>query len=141
MFHLNKRVKGFLVGFISILIFSVSTLVLAKDACTTNDKQKIMYPTNYHFAKMWDKCGRKHLGSAAGTQECMQEEFPELSDPCAVCIGAMTACSKKECMFPCLINSRSQGCQECTRKNCRPALLECTGIAGEDLPQFAPKRD
>jgi hypothetical protein len=79
-------------------------------------------------------CGRGAAGDAAGTSACLQRDPPGLSQECADCYGAQTACVATNCLSAgCASDRGGESCLACIEEaGCQAAFDSCRGdfVAG-----------
>jgi hypothetical protein len=71
-------------------------------------------------------CAQSSLGAAGPTATCMKGHG--LTQGCADCWGAVAACGAQNCLTPCLADSNSTACRDCTSQHCDAAFGTCAGI-------------
>merc|ERR1712087_722856 len=71
------------------------------------------------------------------SQSCVTGKVQNMgfSSPCASCVGTMGTCAKDNCKFTCTWNGfKSEACKSCTVDYCYDALVSCTGLPRNQLP-------
>nr|CAH04887.1 putative surface protein D [Theileria annulata] len=126
------------------LIFIISSSVLGNNNCTDKEldamgmlikddlNKELLFQTSHILTKV----GKKH-GIKPGTRvdkflsELMkmfgQHGIGGVSEQCLNCFAASIHCVANKCKGQCLRGPCTEECQNCVRKNCMPALLECIG--------------
>jgi len=89
-----------------------------------------------------DHCIRAFIGDAPSFQgpdsgaACMSDcvhKREALSPSCSDCFGALSQCTFKNCMTPCML-PESDECKACDKQHCLPVFESCSGIS--DVPEY-----
>merc|ERR1719356_1207259 len=101
---------------------------LAGDACMDAADQAVWNKDGRtDFASDLSACGHKCLGDAKCTSTCIAERRG-YTEACADCFGALTGCTKDNCMFDCMLDANGSSCKNCVDKSCTPAFKTCSGL-------------
>lgn len=120
----------------------VANAATLQGACNNNrDKRIAINPYNEDFAATLAACAAASLANTKETSQCIQEDYPGLSQTCAQCFGQVAYCTKENCLFDCMFNRKSPKCLQCSDDYCRKpsaqnsfSLITCTGLTPEQLP-------
>merc|ERR1712165_392502 len=66
-------------------------------------------------------------GDAKCTSTCIAKRRG-YTEACADCFGALTGCTKDNCMFDCMLDASGSTCKNCVDKSCTPAFETCSGL-------------
>merc|ERR1712083_986230 len=79
------------------------------------------------FASDLSACGHQCLGDASCTSTCIAKRRG-YTEACADCFGALTGCTKDNCMFDCMMDASGSTCKNCVDAHCTPAFETCSGL-------------
>uniref|UniRef100_A0A3B0N2V0 Surface protein d n=1 Tax=Theileria annulata TaxID=5874 RepID=A0A3B0N2V0_THEAN len=126
------------------LIFIISSSVLGNNNCSDDEldtmgmlekpdlNKQLLFQTSHVMGKI----GKKHGIKPGTTVEKFLLELTKMfnqygiegvSEQCLKCFAASIQCVASKCKGPCLKGPCSDECQNCIKKNCMQALLECIG--------------
>eukprot|EP00727_Mastigamoeba_balamuthi_P012950 m51a1_g8278 hypothetical protein (122) ;mRNA; f:95827-96311 len=73
-----------------------------------------------------------------GAKDCVSNcviRTTGLTPSCADCFGDDAQCMARYCITQCAFAPSSQKCLDCHAKKCQAAMITCTGVAADILPQ------
>lgn len=78
-------------------------------------ERKICTHPSTPFLRILDLCGRRSLGDAVVTSQCLMDQLEKqlqerVTPSCAFCFGMSAACAGSHCRAQCLLNTCSTGC-------------------------------
>eukprot|EP00727_Mastigamoeba_balamuthi_P012947 m51a1_g8275 hypothetical protein (122) ;mRNA; f:77325-77761 len=76
--------------------------------------------------------------SCWGAKDCVTNcvvRSTGLSASCSLCFGLDAQCMARYCIRDCAIAPSSQACLNCHTSRCAPAMISCTGVPADILPQ------
>eukprot|EP01097_Dermamoeba_algensis_P006128 TRINITY_DN3859_c0_g2_i1.p1 TRINITY_DN3859_c0_g2~~TRINITY_DN3859_c0_g2_i1.p1 ORF type:complete len:136 (-),score=9.23 TRINITY_DN3859_c0_g2_i1:56-463(-) len=103
------------------------------DACKNAQDLAVFNKTWTTFHATFQDCASGCWAAEDCTTQCAMKKLG-LSKPCATCFADDAQCTLKNCAWDCIKPSSAE-CVACSKKNCLPALVDCSGIPADKLPQ------
>merc|ERR1712038_1440969 len=101
-------------------------MVATTDACKDAADQAVWNKDGKaDFESDLSACGHQCLGGASCTSTCIAKRRG-YTEACADCFGALTGCTKDNCMFDCMMDADGSSCKNCVDGHCTPAIQQLT---------------
>jgi len=78
------------------------------------------------FEADMQQCAGDCLGAPFCVTQCIHKKG--YSDSCARCFAGSSSCVVAHCLFQCMGGHESSACFNCSRDNCRPGFVKCSGF-------------
>jgi hypothetical protein len=99
-----------------------------------------VWVNNPEFSSKMDSYARWNAGRGSVVAAKLMEDYkPNLSAPCASCHGDMVSCGTRRCWAYCILSTTSEGCVECSRRECLGSYMRCVGVTDEALMPLTPR--